>query len=155
MGDIFDTISLPPRAQGCLYDFTVSAHWWLPQLEIAVVAGNHNSGACIELSASLMKRLNAYAIGRIGWIDENFDSDRLLLPLRGTDGQAAAWRLALPFLHPAEVTEGELGDDHLADIHQVHGRPVVAAHARRTPGQTLVAVSHARMASGSASGDSE
>ena len=79
-GDIFDTINPPLKAQERLYDFIVSAHRRLPQLEIVMIAGNHDSGARIELPAPLMKRLNAHAIGRIGWIDESLDSDRLLLP---------------------------------------------------------------------------
>ncbi len=154
-GDIFDTINPPLKAQERLYDFIVSAHRRLPRLEIVMIAGNHDSGARIELPAPLMKRLNAHAIGRIGWIDESLDSDRLLLPLHDADGQVAAWCLALPFLRPAEVTGGGLGDDYLAGIRQVHERLVAAAHARRTPGQALVAVSHAHMAGGSVSEDSE
>ncbi|MEZ1338628.1 hypothetical protein QVM78_25750, partial [Enterobacter hormaechei] len=89
-GDIFDTINPPLKAQERLYDFIVSAHRRLPRLEIVMIAGNHDSGARIELPAPLMKRLNAHAIGRIGWIDESLDSDRLLLPLHDADGQVAA-----------------------------------------------------------------
>ncbi|WP_204304042.1 metallophosphoesterase family protein, partial [Stenotrophomonas maltophilia] len=73
-GDIFDTINPPLKAQERLYDFIVSAHRQLPRLEIVMIAGNHDSGARIELPAPLMKRLNAHAIGRIGWIDESLDS---------------------------------------------------------------------------------
>ncbi|MCO5625539.1 exonuclease SbcCD subunit D C-terminal domain-containing protein, partial [Pseudomonas aeruginosa] len=154
-GDIFDTINPPLKAQERLYDFIVSAHRRLPRLEIVMIAGNHDSGARIELPAPLMKRLNAHAIGRVGWIDESLDSDRLLLPLHDADGQVAAWCLALPFLRPAEVTGGGLGDDYLAGIRQVHERLVAAAQACRKPGQALVAVSHAHMAGGAVSEDSE
>ncbi|MCQ4325830.1 exonuclease SbcCD subunit D [Stutzerimonas stutzeri] len=155
-GDVFDTVNPPLKAQERLYDFIVRAHERLPQLDIVMIAGNHDSGGRIELPAPLMKRLNAHAVGRIGWIaDGQLDHDRLLLPLHDASGKVAAWCLALPFLRPAEVTGGEAGDDYLAGIRQVHERLIAAAEAVRQPGQALVALSHAHMAGGAVSEDSE
>ncbi|KPA93626.1 exonuclease SbcCD subunit D C-terminal domain-containing protein, partial [Pseudomonas asplenii] len=48
-----------------------------------------------------------------------------------------------------------LGDDYLRGIGQVHRWLIEAAKARRQPGQALVAISHAHMAGGSVSEDSE
>ncbi|MEX5611558.1 exonuclease SbcCD subunit D C-terminal domain-containing protein, partial [Pseudomonas protegens] len=79
----------------------------------------------------------------------------LLLPLPDASGQVAAWCQALPFLRPAEVTGRQLGDDYLKGIAQVHEWLIAAANAKRQPGQALVAVSHAHMAGGSVSEDSE
>lgn len=155
-GDVFDTVNPPLKAQERLYDFIVRAHEKRPQLDIVMIAGNHDSGGRIELPAPLMKRLNAHAVGRIGWIaDGQLDHDRLLLPLHDASGKVAAWCLALPFLRPAEVTGGEAGDDYLAGIRQVHERLIAAAEAVRQPGQALVAMSHAHMAGGAVSEDSE
>ncbi|MGE4407656.1 exonuclease SbcCD subunit D C-terminal domain-containing protein [Pseudomonas sp.] len=155
-GDVFDTVNPPLKAQERLYDFIVRAHEKRPQLDIAMIAGNHDSGGRIELPAPLMKRLNAHAVGRIGWsADGQLDHDRLLLPLHDASGKVTAWCLALPFLRPAEVTGGEAGDDYLAGIRQVHERLIAAAEAVRQPGQALVAISHAHMAGGAVSEDSE
>ncbi|EXF45573.1 exonuclease SbcD [Pseudomonas sp. BAY1663] len=155
-GDVFDTVNPPLKAQERLYDFIVRAHEKRPQLDIVMIAGNHDSGGRIELPAPLMKRINAHAVGRIGWIaDGQLDHDRLLLPLHDASGKVAAWCLALPFLRPAEVTGGEAGDDYLAGIRQVHERLIAAAEAVRQPGQALVAMSHAHMAGGAVSEDSE
>ncbi|MBE7375834.1 exonuclease SbcCD subunit D C-terminal domain-containing protein [Pseudomonas lopnurensis] len=155
-GDVFDTVNPPLRAQERLYDFIVRAHERLPQLDIVMIAGNHDSGGRIELPAPLMKRLNAHAVGRIGWIaDGQLDHDRLLLPLHDASGQVAAWCLALPFLRPAEVTGFEVGDDYMAGIRQVHERLIAAAETVRRPGQALVAMSHAHMAGGAVSEESE
>ncbi len=155
-GDIFDTVNPPLKAQERLYDFIVNAHTRLPQLDIVLIAGNHDSGGRIELPAPLMKRLNAHAIGRIGWLaDGGLDHERLLLPLHDAAGQVAAWCLALPFLRPAEVTGGEAGDDYLTGIRQVHEQLIAAGQARRQPGQALVAISHAHLAGGAVSEDSE
>ncbi|KIH84263.1 Exonuclease SbcD [Pseudomonas batumici] len=155
-GDIFDTVNPPVKAQERLYDFIVSAHEQQPTLSIVMIAGNHDSGSRIELPAALMRRLRTHALGRVLWLDDGqLDSERLLLPLPDVNGKIAAWCLALPFLRPAEVTGTQLGDDYLRGIGEVHRRLIAAANAKRQPGQALVAISHAHMAGGSVSEDSE
>ena len=155
-GDIFDTVNPPVKAQERLYDFIVCAHEQQPTLTIVMIAGNHDSGSRIELPAALMRRLRTHALGRVLWLDDGqLDSERLLLPLPDVHGDIAAWCLALPFLRPAEVTGTQLGDDYLRGIGEVHRRLIAAANAKRQPGQALVAISHAHMAGGSVSEDSE
>lgn len=155
-GDIFDTVNPPVKAQERLYDFIVSAHEQQPLLTIVMIAGNHDSGSRIELPAPLMRRLRTHALGRVLWLDDGqLDAERLLLPLPDKTGEIAAWCLALPFLRPAEVTGAHLGDNYLRGIGQVHEWLIAAAHAKRQPGQALIAISHAHMAGGSVSEDSE
>ena len=155
-GDIFDTVNPPVKAQERLYDFIVAAHEQQPGLTLVMIAGNHDSGSRIELPAPLMRRLRAHALGRVLWLDDGqLDADRLLLPLPDASGEVAAWCLALPFLRPAEVTGLHLGDDYLQGIAHVHQSLITAANARRQPGQALVAISHAHMAGGSVSLESE
>ncbi|UVJ42636.1 exonuclease SbcCD subunit D C-terminal domain-containing protein [Pseudomonas sp. LS1212] len=155
-GDIFDTVNPPVKAQERLYDFIVSAHEQQPNLTIVMIAGNHDSGSRIELPAPLMRRLRTHALGRVLWLDDGqLDAERLLIPLPDATGQTAAWCLALPFLRPAEVTGASLGDDYLRGIAKVHELLIDAANARRQPGQALIAISHAHMAGGTVSEDSE
>ncbi|MFL6534900.1 MAG: exonuclease SbcCD subunit D C-terminal domain-containing protein [Pseudomonas sp.] len=155
-GDIFDTVNPPVKAQERLYDFIVSAHEQNANLTIVMIAGNHDSGSRIELPAPLMRRLRTHALGRVLWLDDGqLDVERLLLPLPDAKGKVRAWCLALPFLRPAEVTGAQLGDDYLRGIGQVHEWLIAAAHAKRKKGQALIAVSHAHMAGGSVSEDSE
>ncbi|WP_040260626.1 exonuclease SbcCD subunit D C-terminal domain-containing protein [Pseudomonas massiliensis] len=155
-GDIFDTVNPPLKAQERLYDFIVSAHEALPSLTIVMIAGNHDSGSRIELPAPLMRRLRTHALGRVLWLDDGqLDCERLLIPLPGANGAIAGWCLALPFLRPAEVTGPHLGENYLSGIALVHRRLIAAANARRAPGQPLIAISHAHMAGGAVSLDSE
>jgi exonuclease SbcD len=103
-----------------------------------------------------MRRLRTHALGRVLWLDDGqLDAERLLLPLPNAQGEIAAWCLALPFLRPAEVTGAHLGDNYLRGIGQVHEWLIAAANAKRQPGQALIAISHAHMAGGSVSEDSE
>ncbi|WP_166361914.1 exonuclease SbcCD subunit D C-terminal domain-containing protein [Pseudomonas akapageensis] len=155
-GDIFDTVNPPVKAQERLYDFIVSAHEQQPGLTIVMIAGNHDSGSRIELPAPLMRRLRTHALGRVLWLDDGqLDAERLLIPLPDASGEIAGWCLALPFLRPSEVTGAHLGDDYLRGIGQVHEWLIEAALKQRKPGQALIAVSHAHMAGGSVSEDSE
>ena len=155
-GDIFDTVNPPVKAQERLYDFIVNAHEQLPLLTIVMIAGNHDSGSRIELPAPLMRRLRTHALGRVLWLDDGqLDAERLLLPLPKANGDIGAWCLALPFLRPAEVTGAALGDDYLRGIGRVHELLIEAANLKRQPGQALIAISHAHMAGGSVSEDSE
>ncbi|KFE54931.1 exonuclease SbcCD subunit D C-terminal domain-containing protein [Pseudomonas syringae] len=155
-GDIFDTVNPTVKAQERLYDFIVNAHEQQPLLTIVMIAGNHDSGSRIELPAPLMRRLRTHALGRVLWLDDGtLDVERLLLPLPDANGEIGAWCLALPFLRPAEVTGPTLGDNYLRGIGQVHELLIAAANLKRRPGQALIAISHAHMAGGSVSEDSE
>ncbi|MBA1202140.1 exonuclease subunit SbcD [Pseudomonas capeferrum] len=155
-GDIFDTVNPPVKAQERLYDFIVRAHEQNPKLDIVMIAGNHDSGSRIELPAALMRRLRTHALGRVHWLDEGqLDSERLLIPLTNARGKVCAWCLALPFLRPAEVTGLQLGDDYLQGITQVHRQLIDAALQKRKKDQALIAISHAHMAGGTVSEDSE
>lgn len=155
-GDVFDTVNPPVKAQERLYDFIVKAHEQLPKLDIVMIAGNHDSGSRIELPAALMRRLRTHALGRVHWLDEGqLDSERLLIPLTNARSKVSAWCLALPFLRPAEVTGPLLGDDYLKGISQVHEQLIAAALKKRKAGQALIAISHAHMAGGAVSEDSE
>ncbi|MCO8165047.1 exonuclease SbcCD subunit D C-terminal domain-containing protein [Pseudomonas sp. 21LCFQ010] len=155
-GDIFDTVNPPVTAQERLYEFIVDAHEQQPHLTIVMIAGNHDSGSRIELPAPLMRRLRTHALGRVLWLDDgSLDAERLLLPLPDASGSVRGWCLALPFLRPAEVTGAQAGDNYLHGIAQVHRLLIDAAQRKREPGQALIAISHAHMAGGSVSEDSE
>ncbi|TWI53875.1 exodeoxyribonuclease I subunit D [Pseudomonas duriflava] len=154
-GDIFDTINPPVKAQERLYDFIVQAHLALPLLTLVMIAGNHDSGARIELPAPLMRSLRAHALGRVLWLDDgSLDAERLLVPLNDATGDIRAWCLALPFLRPAEVTGGR-DDSYAEGIARVHAELIACAERRRQPGQALIAMSHAHLAGGQVSEDSE
>ncbi len=169
-GDIFDVINPAMAAQSLLYDFLIKAHERLPQLTIVMIAGNHDSGARIELPAPLLRRLNTHALGRIIWHDSGEpDVGRLIVPLPDRNGTIRAWCLALPFLRPAEVTgrtgepfsqESEEtretpGDSYVRGMVHVHEALFDAGIKGRSPGQALIAMSHAHLHGASVSEHSE
>lgn len=170
-GDIFDGVNPSLAAQQLLYDFLVSAHERLPGLDIVMIAGNHDSGARIELPAPMLERLNVYARGRLRWREDGApDCERLLIPLTDGRGETRAWCLALPFLRPSEVTgreapppagESPVEDDkvpadaYVRGIARVHEALIEAGRQRRRPGEALIAMSHAHLHGARVSAQSE
>ncbi|RKR02448.1 exodeoxyribonuclease I subunit D [Kushneria sinocarnis] len=165
-GDIFDVVNPSLTAQSLLYDFLVRAHEALPRLTIVMIAGNHDSGARIELPAPLLTRLRTHAIGRLHWFDDNTpDSDRLLIPLEDAEGHTAAHCLAIPFLRPSEISARapvtddsavtESGHAYIDGISRIHRELIATAENELQPNQALVVMSHAHMHGATVSEHSE
>lgn len=157
-GDIFDVASPSIRAQRLLYDFIVETSQKRPQLSIVMIAGNHDSGARIELPAPLMHALRTHAFGRLHWcsIEDNAripDLDRLCVPLTDAQHHVRAWCLAMPFLRPSEVCQHPL--DYAERVSSLHRQLCEHGATKRIPGQALIAMAHLHLQGGQVSTDSE
>ena len=153
-GDVFDSINPPVAAQRQLYAFVAAAVRVLPQLQIVMIAGNHDSSARIELPGPLMQAFGVSVIGRVSRTPEGvLEAERLRIPIAGTDGRILGHVLALPFLRPAEVTGPD--ESYGEGIARTHAELIAAALSARRPGEALVAISHAHMQGGELSPQSE
>lgn len=157
-GDIFDVASPSIRAQRLLYDFIVELHRQRPQLTIVMIAGNHDSGARIELPAPLMQSLRTHAFGRLHWCsmaegERQPNLHDLCVPLIDADGELRAWCLAMPFLRPSEVCQHPL--DYAERVSALHRELCEYGMCQRQPGQALIAMAHLHLQGGQVSKDSE
>ncbi|BBG29652.1 exonuclease SbcCD subunit D [Zymobacter palmae] len=157
-GDIFDVASPSIRAQRLLYDFIVELHHQCPALTIVMIAGNHDSGARIELPAPLMQSLRTHAFGRLHWCstatgERQPNLDDLCVPLTDANGAVRAWCLAMPFLRPSEVCQHPL--DYAERASALHHQLCEHGIAQRQPGQALIAMAHLHLQGGKVSEDSE
>mgnify|MGYP000023424663 FL=1 len=159
-GDIFDTANPSASAQKQLYRFLRQARERAPQLDIVVIAGNHDSPGRLEAPAPLLEAHGTSVIGNIirnG--DGAIDLDRLLVPLHGKDGAVAAWCLAVPFLRPGDVPRSEALeeglDPYLHGIGLLYEQAFALARARCANGEAIVAMGHCHMVNGESSNDSE
>ena len=138
-GDIYDGINPPVAAQRLLYDFIRRARERMPALTLLLIAGNHDSGARIEMPAPLLEGYGAHVLGHVERDAQGrLEVDRLIVPV--ADGRALV--LALPFLRPAEIT-GLGHEDYAEAVASVHAELIAAARQRRAPEQPLILVSHA------------
>lgn len=152
-GDVFDTVNPPMSAQRMLYECLATLHRIAPQLQIIMIAGNHDSGGRIELPAPLLSNFNTHVIGRLQRPDGKQDLEHLLIPLQ-VNGQIQGYCVALPYLRPAEVSQAVGQDDVMAGTQQLYTQLWQAVAAKREAGQRVIAMTHAHLRGGQTS-DSE
>ncbi|MDO4929881.1 MAG: exonuclease SbcCD subunit D [Bacteroidales bacterium] len=108
-GDVFDSANPPAAAEQLLYDFLLRATTDVKDLQVVVVAGNHDSAGRLEAPAELLHRFNIYVRGTIRRNEESDepDFDHYILPL-GTLGstEAEVVCFALPYLRPSDYPAG-------------------------------------------------
>jgi exonuclease SbcD len=162
-GDIFDNSNPSAASQRQLYRFLQQARVRAPQLDIVVIAGNHDSPGRLEAPGPLLEAHGTVVIGNVARKDDGeIDLDRLLVPLHGNDGTVQAWVLAIPFLRPGDVprvaqpADGSAPiDPYLHGIIRLYRQAHALAQAQRQPGQAIVAMGHCHMIDGTASLESE
>ncbi|MGW8393265.1 exonuclease SbcCD subunit D C-terminal domain-containing protein [Pseudoduganella sp. HUAS MS19] len=167
-GDIFDNANPSAASQRQLYTFLQQARARAPQLDIVVIAGNHDSPGRLEAPGPLLEVHGTSVIGCPHRdADGNIAVERMLVPLTGKDGSVAAWVLAVPFLRhsdlprqaPAEQAASEDAapqpDPYLAGIAELYRQALDLASARAAEGQAIVAMGHCHMVDGTMSADSE
>lgn len=103
-GDVFDNANPSAASQRQLYSFLQQARARAPQLDIVVIAGNHDSPGRLEAPGPL---LEVHGTTVIGYPHRDADGaiamERMLVPLTGKDGKVGAWVLAVPFLRHGDV----------------------------------------------------
>ncbi len=168
-GDVFDNANPSAASQRQLYTFLQQARARAPQLDIVIIAGNHDSPGRLEAPGPLLEVHGTTVIGYPHRdADGNIAMERMLVPLTGKDGAVAAWVLAVPFLRHGDVPRlapaaGDDGQDdsappadpYLSGIAELYRQALELAGARAGEGQAIVAMGHCHMVNGAMSADSE
>jgi exonuclease SbcD len=164
-GDVFDTANPSASAQKQLYRFLQQARARAPQLDIVVVAGNHDSPGRLEAPGPLLEAHGTTVVGHVVRdADGEIDLERMVVPLRDKGGAVQAWCLAIPFLRPGDVPrvppvaepDGEPAPDpYLNGIALLYRQAFALAQSKREAGQSILAMGHCHMVDGQASLDSE
>jgi exonuclease SbcD len=159
-GDVYDQAHPAASTQKQFYRFLVAARQRCPQLQIIVIAGNHDSPARLEAPGPLLDELGIRVVG-------HYDCrapQQLLLPLSDASGTTVAWCLAVPYLRPSELPQ-RVGDAldaapdgvdaYVSAVSQVYAQLTALAVAQRQPGQALIAMGHLHVRGGRTSEESE
>ncbi|MDR0538283.1 MAG: exonuclease SbcCD subunit D C-terminal domain-containing protein [Tannerellaceae bacterium] len=110
-GDIFDNPNPSAESQTIYYGFLHELTAENPQLQVVVIAGNHDSAARLEAPNPLLESMKIYVRGIVQRTPEGeIDANWLTIPLM-KNNQIAAWCLAVPYLrrgdYPAADTHSE------------------------------------------------
>ncbi len=156
-GDVFETANPPASALSMFYRFLADARGLCPELDIVVIAGNHDSAARLDAPQPLLDGLDVRVVGALPRdADGQLDLDAMTTPLRGRDGSVAAWAVAAPYLRPADLPRGAgPGDPLVAGVREIYEQLTAHAESLRDPGQALVGLGHCYMAHTRSSEDSE
>ncbi|MDP1970071.1 MAG: exonuclease subunit SbcD, partial [Methylobacter sp.] len=122
-GDIFDSANPSSAAQSQLYDFLVKARTRLPNLNIILIGGNHDSASRLDAPSPILNALGVTVVGGLSLNAQgNIDWDRLLVPLTNAEGEIKAWCGAMPFLRNADLptaTRDDNGGSVISDIERL------------------------------------
>ena len=155
-GDIFDQANPSAEAQSQYYRFLTGARRRRPDLDIVVIAGNHDSAGRLDAPRTLLREFGVGVVGHYHLSKELTDAvlDRVLIPLHDRDGDIAAWTLAVPFMRMGDLRDGE-GRDYIDGLREAYARLAAAASARCAQGAALIAMGHLHARGAAVSEDSE
>lgn len=143
-GDVFDTSNPSAAATKMFYSFLSSATSALPDLQIIVTAGNHDSGSRLETPKPLLGSTNIHIVGVI---EKNEDGgiryDNLIIPVKNAAGEVAALCLAVPFLRMGDypVVPGS-GNPYMDGVIAFYEGVYEAAVGQLKPGQAIIGMGH-------------
>ena len=156
-GDVFDNPNPSAAAQKQFYRFLTAAKRRVPDLDLVIIAGNHDSPGRLEAPGPLLAAFDATVVGYITRDTQGtIELDRLVVPLKNRAGDIAAWCLAIPFLRPGDVPRVATdGDPYLEGIALLYRQALDLALRRQERGQAIVALGHCHMSGGQTSEESE
>lgn len=147
-GDVFDAANPPAAAQSLWFEFLARLGRRFAGLDVAVIAGNHDSAARLAAPEPILANLGVRVVGALPRrADGAVDGEKVLVPLSGSSGDTEAWLVAVPFLRPADLPRpsAEDVDPLIWGVREVYASAMAAARARQKPGQAIVACGHLYM----------
>src|SRR3712207_4341084 len=110
-GDIFDVSNPSAASQRMYYQFIHRVTAENPNLQIVIVAGNHDSAARLEAPLPLLQAMRTEVKGVVRkGKDGEIDFDHLTVELKNRQGEKEVLCMAVPFLrqgdYPAVQTDG-------------------------------------------------
>jgi exonuclease SbcD len=167
-GDIFDSANPSSAAQSQLYDFLVKAKIRLPNLNIVLVGGNHDSASRLDAPSPILNALGVTVVGGLSRDEQgNIDWERLLVPLTNAAGEIKAWCGAMPFLRNADLPTARDGADDTERTDEQDTDPLISGmktlyaelyaqlQQKASNDQSLILTGHCYMVNGAVSELSE
>ncbi|KAA6311023.1 hypothetical protein EZS27_037773, partial [termite gut metagenome] len=106
-GDVFDSPNPSAESQRLFYKFLRETVNENPQLQIVIIAGNHDAAARLEAPNPLLEEMNITVRGVVKHTSEgDIDTNHLIIPLT-MEGNIKAYCLAVPYLRQGDYPEAE------------------------------------------------
>lgn len=143
-GDVFDVSNPSAASQSIYYRFICRVTAENPQLQIVIVAGNHDSAARLEAPLPLLQAMRTEVRGVVRKLEGGeVDYDHLTVELKNRNGEVELLCMAVPFLrqgdYPAVQTEGNPYTD---GVRELYTQLLKRLWKRRKENQAIVAIGH-------------
>lgn len=117
-GDIFHSATPTVMSQRLYYHTLVELSRLYDDLQIIIVAGNHDSSSRLEAPRELWKAFNVTVVGSLDFYKESTDEERLAydtskieIPIKRA-GEIVGWVLAVPFINPGNYPSLKENDSY-------------------------------------------
>ncbi len=143
-GDVFDLSNPSAASIKMFYSFLNQAVKANADLQIIITAGNHDSPARLESPKPLLESSNIHIIGLIEK-DENgmIDYSKIMIPLKGNDGNIKAWCIAAPFLRMGEYPLIANCDNPYSEgVAAFYKEAFEYVDSKRQAGQAIIVMGH-------------
>lgn len=143
-GDVFDLSNPSAASVKMFYTFLNHAVRSNPELQIIVIAGNHDSAARLESPKPLLESSNIHIIGLVEKDREgNINYDKLTIPLKDKDGNVQAWCMAIPFLRMGDYPViSECENPYTEGVAAFYNSAYEFALKKRQNGHAVIAMGH-------------
>lgn len=143
-GDIFDVSNPSAASQSIYYQFIYRVTAENPNLQIVIVAGNHDSAARLEAPLPLLQAMRTEVRGVVRKLEDGvIDYDHLTVELKNRQGEVELLCMAVPFLrqgdYPAVQTEG---NQYAEGVRELYAQLLQKLWKRRKAEQSILAIGH-------------
>lgn len=148
-GDIFDHSNPSAEAQRQYYGFLVRTRARLPELDIVVIAGNHDSAGRLDAPRELLGAFGVRVVGQppAGGVVEP-------VPLHRADGTVGGHALPVPFLRPGDLPQRSVSE-YAAGVAEAYRAATARLIATTGADQARIALGHLHIRGGAISEQSE
>ena len=143
-GDVFDVSNPSAASQSIYYRFIYRVTAENPNLQIVIVAGNHDSAARLEAPLPLLQAMRTEVRGVVRKLEVGaVDYDHLCVELKNRQGEVELLCMAVPFLrqgdYPVVQTEG---NPYSEGVRELYTQLLRKLWKRRKPNQAILAIGH-------------
>jgi exonuclease SbcD len=138
-GDIFDSPNPSAESQKIYYRFLHEITVENRELQIIIIAGNHDSAARLEAPSPLLEEMNITVKGVIKRKqDGEIDYRDLLVPVT-KNGEIVTWCVAVPYLRQGDYPPAE---SYVKGIELMYETLYAEIEQIRTPAQAVIVMGH-------------
>lgn len=143
-GDVFDISNPSASSIKMFYSFLNKATKAIPDLQIVITAGNHDSASRLEAPKPLLESSNVHIIGLVEKDGEgNIDYQKLLVPIHDNSKNVKIWCLAIPFLRMGDYpTILNCANPYTEGVTALYKDAFEYASLKKQDGQTIIAMGH-------------